>query len=433
MTLLQIPTARIFQPLLKPARYKGAHGGRGSGKSHFFAGLMVEDSLAEPGISGEGLRSVCIREVQKDLTQSAKLLIEDKLAAFKLGEADGFKVFRDVIETPRDGIIIFKGMQDYTAESVKSLEKFKRAWWEEAQTASKESLKMLRPTIREQGSEIWFSWNPRRRKDAVDKLFRRALPPTGSVVVSANWADNPWFPAVLEQERVDCLRDEPDQYAHIWGGDYVTVVDGAYFAKELAQAKEQSRIGRVAIDPLMKTMAFWDLGGRGLRSDATAIWIVQFIGKSINILNYYEAVGQPLATHIAWLRRNGYENALCVLPHDGAPINPIADASWQTALEAAGFEVDVIPTQGAGAAAMRIEAARRRFPSIWFNEVTTEAGRLALGWYHEKKSDDDRDVGLGPEHDWSSHGADAFGLMCVVYETPREKKPDVQPSYDWVA
>ena len=85
MTTLTIPTARVFVPLLEPARDKVAKGGRGSGKSHFFGGLIVEDSLAEPGNSGgEGLRSVCIREVQKDLAQSAKLLIEGKLSAFRL-------------------------------------------------------------------------------------------------------------------------------------------------------------------------------------------------------------------------------------------------------------------------------------------------------------------------------------------------------------
>jgi phage terminase large subunit len=69
----------------------------------------------------------------------------------------------------------------------------------------------------------------------------------------------------------------------------------------------------------------------------------------------------------------------------------------------------------------RVEAARRLFPSIWFNEATTEAGRSALGWYHEKR-DEQRNIGLGPEHDWSSHGADAFGLMCVAYEEPIEKR-----------
>lgn len=432
MSTLQIQTARVFQPLLQPARYKGAHGGRGSGKSHFFAGLLVEDSLAEPGVSGEGLRSVCIREVQKDLTQSAKLLIEDKLSAYRLGEADGFKVFRDVIQTPRDGLIIFKGMQDYTAESVKSLEKFKRAWWEEAQTGSAHSLSLLRPTIREPGSEIWASWNPRRKNDPIDLLLRGTALPTGSVVVRANWSDNPWFPDVLEHERRDCLRLTPDQYDHVWEGDYVTVVDGAYFARELSLAKSDGRISRVSKDPLMTVRAIWDIGGTGAKADACAIWICQFVDREIRVLDYYEAVGQPLATHVQWLRKRSYENALCILPHDGATNDKVFDVSYESALREAGFEVEVVPNQGKGAATMRIEAARRRFPSVWFNEATTQAGRDALGWYHEKKSDDERNIGLGPEHDWSSHGADAFGLMCVVYEAPKKKQPQDIASYEWV-
>ena len=133
MRSLAIQTAAVYEPLLAPARYKAAWGGRGSGKSHFFAELLIEDAMAEPGDSGEGLRTVCIREVQKDLAQSSKALIEAKLSAHGITEADGFKVFRDVIQTPGDGLVIFKGMNDYTADSVKSLEGFKRAWWEEAQ------------------------------------------------------------------------------------------------------------------------------------------------------------------------------------------------------------------------------------------------------------------------------------------------------------
>ena len=384
---------------------------------------MVEDSLAEPGLTGEGLRSVCIREVQKDLTQSAKLLIEDKLRKFRLGEPDGFKVFRDVIQTPKDGIIIFKGMQDYTAESVKSLEKFKRAWWEEAQTATQHSLNLLRPTIREDGSEIWASWNPRRKKDPIDALLRGKTPPTGSMVIRANWSDNPWLPGVLVQERLDYLRDNPDQYAHIWEGDYVTVVDGAYYAASLSAAK--NRIGNVAADPLMTLRAYWDIGGTGAKADATAIWICQFVGREIRVLDYYEAQGQPLATHLSWMREKGYSKALCILPHDGANNEKVIDVSYESAIREAQFEVQVIPNQGTGAAKMRIESARRLFPSIWFNAATTEAGRDALGWYHEKKSNDERNIGLGPEHDWSSHGADAFGLMCVAYEEPlAKKKPD---------
>lgn len=417
MSTLEIPTARVFKPLLAPARYKGVWGGRGSGKSHFFADLMVEDSLAEPGISGEGLRSVCIREVQKDLSQSSKLLIEDKLAKHRLGEADGFKVFRDVIETPKDGIIIFKGMQDYTAESVKSLENFKRAWWEEAQTASARSLNLLRPTIRAEGSQIHFSWNPSRKNDPVDLMLRGASLPTGAIVVKANWSDNPWFPSVLEQERQDCLRDNADQYQHIWEGDYVTALAGAYYAKQIAAARAQGRIGKVAMDPLMTIRAFWDIGGTGGKADATAIWIVQFIGREIRVLDYYEAVGQELSAHVGWLRSQGYERALCVLPHDGANHNAIYRTTYEASLRAAGFKVQVIENQGPGAATQRIEAARRRFPAIWFNEDTCKGGIDALGWYHEKR-DDARGLGLGPDHDWSSHGADAFGLMCVCYTEP---------------
>jgi phage terminase large subunit len=403
----------VFKPLLAPSRYKGAWGGRGSGKSHFFAGQLIEDSLLE-----RGLLSVSIREVQKTLKDSSKRLIEAKLSDFGLGEADGFKVFADTIQTPGDGAIVFQGMQDHTAESIKSLEGFKRAWVEEAQTISANSLKLLRPTIRAPGSELWFSWNARRKTDPVDLMFRGVEKPTGAVCVEANWRDNPWFTPELEQERRDCLRMAPDDYEHVWDGGYVTVATGAYFAKALREAKEDRRIGRVAADPLMTYRAFWDIGGTGAKADACSIWVAQFVDREIRVVNYYEAQGQPLAAHVNWLRSKGYSNALCILPHDGATNDKVYDVSYESALRDAGFETQVIPNQGKGAANLRIEAGRRLFPRIWFNEETTQAGREALGWYHEKK-DDARGIGLGPDHDWSSHGADAFGLMCVAYEEPR--------------
>lgn len=415
---LQIPTAEVFEPLLAPARYKGAWGGRGSGKSHFFAGLLIEDSLAE-----KGLLSVCIREVQKTLKDSSKRLIEAKLKDFDLGEADGFKIFNEVIQTPGDGAIIFQGMQDHTAESIKSLEGFKRAWWEEAQAASTRSLNLLRPTIRAEGSELWLSWNARLKNDPVDVMLRGPEQPTGSVVVKANWRDNPWFTSVLEQERQDCLRTQPDQYDHIWEGGYLTVAAGAYYAKHLAEAKNEGRISRVAADPLMTLRLIVDIGGTGAKADSFVIWVAQFIGKEIRWLDYYESQGQPLAAHLAWCRERGYtpDRAQFWLPHDGSSNDKVFDVSYESALRAAGYQVTVVPNQGKGAAAARIEAARRLFPRMWFDEVKTEAGRAALGWYHEKK-DETRNIGLGPEHDWASHGADAFGLGAVIYDEPAQKK-----------
>ena len=417
MSTLSIETARAFVPLLKASRYKGAYGGRGSGKSHFFAGLAVETAMLKPGCRG-----LMVREVQKSLAESAQQLIKDKIIEFGLGAK--FNVLRDRIETPGGGVFAFIGMQDHTAESVKSLEGFDFAWCEEAHSLSQRSLTLLRPTIRKADSELWFSWNPTRRSDPVDALLRGATPPTNAIVVPANWSDNPWFPTGLKQERADDQRDRPDSYDHTWEGSYVKVTEGAYFASQLTTARAENRLGKVAADPLMLKQAFWDIGGTGRKSDATAIWVAQFIGREIRVVDYYEAQGQPLATHVGWLRSRGHGEAACVLPHDGASGEKVYDATYEGALRAAGLTVRTIKNQGTGAAMLRVEAVRRLFPSIWINEATCEGGIAALGAYHEKK-DDARGIGLGPMHDWASHGADAFGLMCVAYE-----QPEIRP-VDW--
>ncbi len=428
MATLRIETPAVFVPLLKPARYKGAWGGRGSGKSHFFAELLIEEALAS-----KGTRAVCIREVQKTLKESSKRLIEDKLQRLGVASGHGFKAFNEVIQTPGDGIVSFTGMQDHTADSIKSLEGYRLAWVEEAQSLSARSLQLLRPTIRLEGSELWFGWNPRRKSDAVDSLLRGVGLPTGAVVVKANWKDNPYFPSVLEQERQDCLRLQPEQYEHVWEGGYATVLEGAYYATALALAKQEGRIGRVAADPLLTLRAFCDIGGTGARADSFTIWIAQFVGKEIRVLDYYEAVGQPLATHLAWMRSKNYTPERCQwwLPHDGDTQDKVYDVSYASALRDAGYKAEVIPNQGKGAAKARIEAGRRLFPSMWFNDAATEPGRDALGWYHEKK-DEARNIGLGPEHDWSSHGADAFGLMCVAYEEPRIKRKVDTGNLNWM-
>lgn len=405
---LAIEVAPTFRPLLEPNRYKAAWGGRGSGKSQFFADLMIATAVRKPGFRG-----LCCREVQKSLKESAKRLLESKIQQHGLGSM--FDVQQDQIKTPGGGVIVFAGLQDHTSESIKSYEGFDVAWVEEAQTVSDRSLNMLRPTIRSPGSELWFSFNPRRRQDAVDKMLRGTEMPSNAEVVRANYDANPWFPAELEQERLDCLRQQPEQYAHIWEGDYVTVSEGAYFARHLAEARVEGRIGTVAADPLMQYQAFWDIGVR----DATAIWVAQFTGQTIRVVDYYEAVGQPLGAHLTWLRSMGYSSALCVLPHDGATSDAVSALKFEDHIRQAGFQTRTVANQGKGAAMKRIEEGRRLFPRIWFDEKKCEGGLSALGWYHEKR-DEHRGIGLGPEHDWASHGADAFGLMCVAYEEPRK-------------
>jgi len=408
---IRTTTPAVFRKLDTPARYKGAYGGRGSGKSHYFAERALLRCLQAP------TRVVCIREYQNSLKESSKRLLEDKIGSLSLGEF--FQVKNDRIDCLNGSVVIFMGMQDANAESIKSLEGYDIAWVEEAQTLSEHSLRLLRPTIRKENSEIWMSWNPRRKTDPVDKMFRES-PPTNTLLVSANWRDNPFFPAVLEQERLDCLRQTPDEYPHIWEGEYAQILKGAYYASLLHQARFQGRITDIPEDPLMDYKLFFDIGGTGAKADAACIVVAQFSGLKIKVIDYYEAKGQPLATHVDWLRNNGYttNRSTIYLPHDGVSHDKVYSVSYESALKDAGYSVVVIKNQGAGAAKKRIEATRRLFPSIYFNsskEIVLRGCIESRGWYHERW-DDTRQIGLGPEHDFSSHCADAIGLMSIVAE-----------------
>jgi phage terminase large subunit len=209
---LRIETPRVFLPLLKSSRYKGAYGGRGSGKSHFFAELLVERCIQQK------THAVCVREIQKTLSQSVKKLIELKIEALGVGKL--FEVQDSKILGTNGSLIIFQGMQNHTADSIKSLEGFDVAWVEEAQSLSQRSLDLLRPTIRKPDSELWFSWNPDADTDPVETLLRCECPPPDAIVIRVNWHDNPYFPDVLREEmEYDQARDK-DKYLHVWEGQY---------------------------------------------------------------------------------------------------------------------------------------------------------------------------------------------------------------------
>lgn len=199
-------------PFMQPSRYKGAHGGRGSGKSHFFGEMLIERSIMQR------TDAVCVREVQKSLKQSVKKLLEGKIEALNAGMY--FEVQDTQIKARNGGTIIFQGLQNHTAESIKSLEGFDIAWVEEAQSVSQTSLDLLRPTIRKPGSELWFTWNPRQATDPVDALLRCENPPPNSILVEVNYTDNPWFPDELQAEMEYDKQRDPDKYAHIWLGKY---------------------------------------------------------------------------------------------------------------------------------------------------------------------------------------------------------------------
>jgi phage terminase large subunit len=421
MNTVQVMLPPKLIPLFSgPADVRAAKGGRGSGKTRSFAKMSAVMALIHAQAGREGV-ILCGRQYMNSLADSS---LEEVKAAISSEAwlASAFDVGEKYVRT-RDGRVsyVFSGL-DRNIDSVKSKSRILLCWVDEAEPVSDTAWSVLIPTLREEGedwsAELWVTWNPKRKKAAVESRFANSSDPRVRCV-TLNWRDNPRFPAKLERQRQRDMAERPETYGHIWEGEFATVVEGAYYSAALLKARQEGRIGRVAADPLMQLRGFVDIGGTGAKADAFSVWVEQFVGREIRVLDYYEAQGQPMGAHVAWMRSRGYtEKTLSIwLPHDGDTNDRVHDVSYASALRGAGFTVEVVPNQGAGAAMKRIEEARRLFPRMWFNEATTGPGLDALGWYHEKR-DPVRDIGLGPEHDWSSHGADAFGLGAVVYEEP---------------
>jgi phage terminase large subunit len=287
---LDIATPEVFVPCYDEGlRYIGEHGGRGSGKSHDRAGALVERALMQPG-----LLWACVREVQKSLEQSVKRLIENKIDAYGVGRY--FDVQKDRIKTPGGGLFIFQGMQNHTAESVKSLEGFDGAWVEEAQTLSQASLDLLRPTLRKKGSQLWFTWNPKNPTDPVDALLRGNdpkskangkpwQPPPRSRIIRANWSDNPFFASdttLLEEKDYDQERDL-DKYAHIWGGDYLRNSEARVF-----------RNWKVEWFDTPANTSFFFGADWGMRVDPSVLVRCFIVGRTIYIDYEAYGIGVPL-------------------------------------------------------------------------------------------------------------------------------------------
>lgn len=268
---MRVEVPRVFKPLLAPARYKGAYGGRASGKSHFFAEQAVLRCVTRK------TDIVCVREVQKSLDQSVKKLLEAKIASLNAGAY--FDVQDKKIHSTHGGLVIFQGLQDHTAESIKSMEGYDVALVEEAQSLSQRSLDLLRPTIRKPGSELWFGWNPSKNTDPVDVLLRGENPPPDAVVVRASYKDNPWLPDVMKAELEYDQKRDPDKFAHIWMGEYQRNSEARVFKnwtiEEFDTAKDATfRLGAdwgFSVDPTVLVRCY--IEGRKLYVDHEAYMV----------------------------------------------------------------------------------------------------------------------------------------------------------------
>ncbi len=410
MTALTIDTAEVFEPLLYPARYKGAHGGRGSGKSWFFGQMMIEEHIRAK------TDSVCLREIQKSLQFSSKKLLEQTIVAMNAGYY--FEVQDKVIKARNGGIIIFQGMQDHTADSIKSLEGFDRSWFEEAQNASQRSLDLLRPTIRKAGSELWFSWNRFKEDDPIELLLCGEHPPKGAVIVEANWRDNPWLTSELLTEMEDDRKlHDADKFANIWEGKYLKNTEGDYYKNEMAKVREQGRILRIPqLDIPVNT--FWDIGN----SDGCAVWFHQTVGMEDRFIGYYEGHGETLAHYAKELQGRGYLFNKHFLPHDAAHEKlSIDNKSVKTMLEDLGFRnVEIVPQ--IQYLNLGIQITRKNFPAAYFDSDLDGKNGCKLGVkrldnYRKKYNQrDQRWIDEPNKANGCSEGSDAFRQWAQAKE-----------------
>lgn len=408
-TSVNIPEA--LAPLFAPARYKFVRGGRGSGKSWGIARALLVQAASSPH------RVLCAREVQTSIKQSVHQLLSDQIEALGLGSF--FEVMANEIRGSNGSTFMFRGLSDLTADSIKSLEGCTRVWLEEAQTISARSWRILTPTIRADGSEIWASYNPELDTDEThQRAVVRPHPDTVSIVM--NWRDNPWFPAELEKERQHAKATmSAEEYAHVWEGQCRPAVEGAIYAGEMAEVIMQGRIARVPHDPLLKVHTIWDLGW----NDSMSIILAQRAASELRIIDYIEDSHRALPEYVGDLQAMPYTWGTDWLPHDGFAHKHQTGKSDSEVLQALGRVTEMTPNveveQG-------IRTARVVFPRIWFND-TPGVHRLieCLKRYRRNVSKSTGEPGT-PRHDEYSHGADAFRYFALVADQLHNAAPKAQ-------
>ena len=387
-----------LQFLFKPARYKVARGGRGSGKSWGFARALLILGAGKP------LRVLCTREVQKSIQQSVHQLLRDQIDALQLGSF--YEILATEIRGKNGTLFIFSGLSDQTAESLKSFEGVDVCWCEEAQAITKRSWDILIPTIRKDGSEIWVSFNPQLESD---ETFRRFVsePAPDCVSVEMNHSDNRRFPEVLEKERIHALATmKPEEYAHIWEGKCKPAVEGAIYFDQMSKA----HISNVPHDPLLKTHVVFDLGF----NDSMSLILTQKVSSEIRVIHYIEGSQRTLADYSAELKALRLDDqpmnwGTVYLPHDGFAKRHQTGKSDEQVLAALNWKVARVPMWEVEAG---IKRAREVFPRVYFNKERCARLIECLKRYRRNISTKTGEPGA-PLHDEFSHGADCFRYLAL--------------------
>lgn len=400
--------------MVEPYRYKVYWGGRGAAKSWNIAIALLALGTKRP------LRVLCARELQISITDSVHKLLADLVSMFGLQE------FYEVQKTTIIGIngtsFLFKGLK-HNATEIKSTEGVDICWVEEAEKVSDNSWELLIPTIRKEGSEIWVSFNAKNPTDATYQRFIVNKRPD-SLVKKVSWRDNPFFPKVLDGERLHCLNTDPEAYKHIWEGEFDTRYNGAIYARWVAECQTEGRFQTRLYDASLPVYTAWDLGF----TDATAIWWYQIARGEIRLIEYYENYGQDVEFYCNEVKSKKYTYSGHAVPHDAA--NKLLAAGGRSIYQQmVGFGLKNIKIIAATSQQNSIEAARTTLKQCWFDEDMTKDGVAALMQYHFEYDEERKDFKKIPLHDWSSHAADAFEIIGQVWKEPSVPAARTKPRW----
>ena len=377
-------------------RYKGAKGGRGSAKSWGFA-----RSLLALGAKKK-LRILCTREIQKSIKDSVHRLLKDQIQL--MGLEHFYEVLNTEIRGKNGTEFIFTGLSSLTIESIKSYEGVDIVWVEEAQNVVARSWQVLIPTIRKPGSEIWLSFNPELETDFTYDYFI-THPPENCKIVDMNYVDNPWFPDVLEQERLHCLKTNPLDYPNIWEGKCKPAVTGAIYYNEVQAAELNGQMLNIPYDSMLKVHVVFDLGW----NDAMSLSLVQRSLSELRIIEYYEDSHKTLEHYSNWLKEKGYNWGKVWLPHDGNQHDIKTGKTSADYMEAYGWDVEITPDMSVEAG---IKNVRNMFPRIYFDKEKAKGIVHCAKRYRRRINKETNEAGQ-PLHDEWSHGADNLRYICV--------------------
>jgi len=359
------------------------------------------------GMAGKQGQILCAREHLNSLDESS--MEEVKSAIRSVPHLAQYYEIGERFIRSKDGRItyVFAGLRR-NLDSIKSKARILLCWVDEAETVTETAWQKLIPTVREDDSEIWVTWNPENKHSPTHARFRVNTPDQCNIV-EMNWRDNPWFPDVLEKERIADKEKRPDIYDHIWEGDFKIFSEGAYYTVEMANARHEDRITRVPYERSVGVVTAWDLGV----GDSTAIWFAQFIGPEVRLIDYYEASGVGLDHYARVLQEKGYIYDKHILPHD---VRVRELGSGRSRLEVLD-QLRVRPVEIAPQLNVDdgIQAVRSMLDSCWFDETKCEKGIDALRQYRRQYNEQMMVWAERPLHDWTSHCADAFRYLAIGY------------------